>query len=244
MARRSLDQTLELMRTLDRAHGEADVCKAVLNTARRFGAEYVLAGTIPIPGAQPREQRSHVVLEHWPAGWSQRYFSRGYLFRDPAIRRIATDTRPFLWDELEPLCADNPNGQVIMDEAGEFGLKQGLTIPLLTLEGETAGFSLGGERLEVSPEERGMLTLLATYAMGRAIALRESGQSTVEVSLSKRESEALQWAAEGKSEWEIGLLMGISEHGVDKHMRATRRKLGTTNRTHAVAEAIRRGLIN
>jgi LuxR family transcriptional regulator, quorum-sensing system regulator BjaR1 len=37
--------------------------------------------------------------------------------------------------------------------------------------------------------------------------------------------------------------MGISQHGVDKHMRAARLKLRTTSRTHAVAEAIRRGLI-
>ena len=88
-----------------------------------------------------------------------------------------------------------------------------------------------------------MLALVATYALGRAILLRDCG-SKAQVTLSPREREALQWAAEGKSEWEIGEIMGISEHGVDKHMRAARMKLGTTSRTQAVAEAIRIGLIN
>jgi LuxR family quorum sensing-dependent transcriptional regulator len=37
--------------------------------------------------------------------------------------------------------------------------------------------------------------------------------------------------------------MGISQHGVDRHMRFARQKLGATSRTHAVAEAIRRGII-
>ncbi len=61
--------------------------------------------------------------------------------------------------------------------------------------------------------------------------------------LSAREREALQWAAEGKNDWEIGEVMKISEHGADKRMRSVRAKLGAINRTHAVAEAIRRGLI-
>ena len=37
--------------------------------------------------------------------------------------------------------------------------------------------------------------------------------------------------------------MRISEHGVDKHLRAVRRKLGVSTRAHAVAEALRRRLI-
>jgi LuxR family quorum sensing-dependent transcriptional regulator len=61
--------------------------------------------------------------------------------------------------------------------------------------------------------------------------------------LSAREREALQWASEGKDDWEIGEVANISEHGADKLMRSVRVKLGVINRTQAVAEAIRRGLI-
>ncbi|MBA3727555.1 MAG: helix-turn-helix transcriptional regulator, partial [Armatimonadetes bacterium] len=63
------------------------------------------------------------------------------------------------------------------------------------------------------------------------------------INLTAREREALQWAAEGKGDWEIGEVMNISEHGADKPMRSIRVKLGAINRTQAVAEAIRRGLI-
>jgi LuxR family quorum sensing-dependent transcriptional regulator len=73
--------------------------------------------------------------------------------------------------------------------------------------------------------------------------LRGGESEETETRLTRREQEALQWAAEGKNEGEIGEIMNISEHGVDKHMRSVRQKLGTRSRTHAVAEAIRRGLI-
>jgi LuxR family quorum sensing-dependent transcriptional regulator len=64
-----------------------------------------------------------------------------------------------------------------------------------------------------------------------------------EITLSKREQEALQWAAEGKTEWEIGMILGLSEHTAEKFIRSACSKLKAGNRTHAVAQAIRLGLI-
>ena len=242
MSRKEFDQTIEFIQDLDRARTPTEVCEMLLSKVQRFGAEYVLAGTMPIPGMNREQQLSNVSLDRWPSEWSRRYFAHGYVFRDPAIRGVAANIRPFLWDELEPLYRDDLAACRIMGEAGEFRLKRGFTVPLVTLEGEKAGFSLAGEKFEVSPIERGMLVLLANYALGRTLLLRQHDAKPM-VSLSAREREALQWAAEGKSEWEIGEIMGISEHGVDKHMRGARIKLGTTSRTHAVAEGIRRGLI-
>ena len=63
------------------------------------------------------------------------------------------------------------------------------------------------------------------------------------ITLSKREQEVLQWAAEGKTEWEIGLILGVSEHTAGKFIRLAHLKLHAGNRTHAVAQAMRLGLI-
>ena len=159
MSRHSLDLTLTFIRRLDRCRSPAEVCAALLGIAGQYGAEHVLAGTIPVPGTRWRQQRDHVILDFWPTEWSQRYFSHGYLFHDPTIRRIATSTDPFSWGDVEPLCRDDPAARRIMAEAGEFHLNSGFTVPLLTVEGASAGFSLAGRRLEIGPNERGMLTL-------------------------------------------------------------------------------------
>lgn len=53
----------------------------------------------------------------------------------------------------------------------------------------------------------------------------------------------LRWMAEGKSDWEIGVILNVSEHFVDKIARQLRSKLNATNRTQTVATALRQNLI-
>lgn len=244
MSRKSLDQTLEFMQSVDRARTDEELCGSLLQISRRFGFAHVLAGTIPRAGASRTQQLSHVVLADWPDEWARRYFTHGYLFVDPTIRRVSENRGPFFWSELEGDYADDKAARRVMNEAGDFRLRCGLTVPVTTLEGEIAGFSLAGEHADDSPATRGLLTLLATYALARSFQLRRG--AALEPSgppLTQREREALQWAAEGRTDVEIGELMRITEHGVDRHMRSAKKKLATRTRTHAVAEAIRLGWI-
>lgn len=63
-------------------------------------------------------------------------------------------------------------------------------------------------------------------------------------SLTWREREVLWWAAQGKSAWEIGEILHISKRTVDEHTQNAIRKLDATNRTQAVAVALRERLID
>ncbi|TIT89542.1 MAG: helix-turn-helix transcriptional regulator, partial [Mesorhizobium sp.] len=84
-----------------------------------------------------------------------------------------------------------------------------------------------------------------TYAIGRAMQLHTMAGKVVDhIELTPRERECLQWAAVGKSEWEISQILGISEHTSEKHLLNAKSKLGAANRVQAVAEAIRRGYIS
>ena len=70
------------------------------------------------------------------------------------------------------------------------------------------------------------------------------GQSRPETeTLTRRELEVLKWCAAGKSNWAIGEILGISEHGVDFHMRNILRKLDADTRVTAVVKALHGGLI-
>jgi DNA-binding CsgD family transcriptional regulator len=62
-------------------------------------------------------------------------------------------------------------------------------------------------------------------------------------SLTRREAECLGWCAEGKSYWETAVILGISERTVSFHMEAVRSKLDATSNAHAVAMALRAGLL-
>jgi DNA-binding CsgD family transcriptional regulator len=66
---------------------------------------------------------------------------------------------------------------------------------------------------------------------------------TSAVELTAKELECLRWCREGKTNWEIGEIMLVSEKTVEFHLSNIFRKLGVSNRMTAVVMAIQRGLI-
>ena len=211
--RKSLEHTLAFIRDLDRARNLADVSDQVLRHVAPFGAEHLVATTIPGRDSNRREQLAHLLLNRWPEEWENRYASRGYVAHDATIRRVMSSPEPFFWSELAPYVRDDLSARRVMDEATGFNLNEGFTMSLRTLDQQTVLFSLGGRRLEINPDTRGVLTLVANYAISRAIMLNQEAPADKPIVLSAREREALQWASEGKADWEIGEVMNISEHG-------------------------------
>jgi DNA-binding CsgD family transcriptional regulator len=61
--------------------------------------------------------------------------------------------------------------------------------------------------------------------------------------ISTREQSCLAWTAEGKTSEEIGIILDLSPHTVNHYLGSAARKLGASNRMHAVAKALRLGLI-
>ena len=241
MTRKALDQTLDFVRRIDRAQTSDDVCAVLLDTVGCFGFRNILAGMIPAAGLTKRQQEAHVLLKHWPKDWCERYFGSGYLFVDPTIRRVLSGSVPFFWSDIVPACKDDLAGMQVMNEAGDFQLCNGFTVSLVTLECEAAGFSFAGDHIELPPDKRATVQLLANYSLGRTLLLRDNQP---DAPLTRREMDVLRWSAEGKTDWEISVILGVSEHTVDKMGRLVRHKLKTVNRAHTVAEGIRLGIID
>ena len=82
---------------------------------------------------------------------------------------------------------------------------------------------------------------------GAAVAPRRGAKSPAaagqSAELSDREKACLSLAAIGKSSWEIGRILCISENTVIFHIKNAMRKLGTNSRTLAAFKAVELGLI-
>jgi DNA-binding CsgD family transcriptional regulator len=63
------------------------------------------------------------------------------------------------------------------------------------------------------------------------------------VEISAREREVLCWAQQGKTYWEIGCILGISQRTVKFHFARIKAKLDVVSTAHAIAKAMRIGLI-
>ena len=64
-----------------------------------------------------------------------------------------------------------------------------------------------------------------------------------DIVLSPREKEVLTWIKQGKSTWDISVLLKISERTVKFHVSNIMQKLGASTRAHAAAIAIEQGLV-
>lgn len=61
--------------------------------------------------------------------------------------------------------------------------------------------------------------------------------------LTERELECLHWASMGKTSWEIGRIMGVTERTINFHIQNACRKLRARGRQAAIATAYRSGLL-
>ncbi len=65
---------------------------------------------------------------------------------------------------------------------------------------------------------------------------RRPPENDLNVILSQREYEVLQWVAEGKTNFEISILLNIALRTVEKHCENIYKKLGVENRIAAARE--------
>jgi LuxR family transcriptional regulator, quorum-sensing system regulator BjaR1 len=86
------------------------------------------------------------------------------------------------------------------------------------------------------------LSFVANLLYERCAAIRTPLAET-DHNLSARERECLVWTSSGKTSSEIAAILGLSEHTVNHYLSAACQKLGAVNRAHAVAKAIRAGLL-
>lgn len=240
-----LDQTLDVIARIDRAITSQEICDGLTHFTKDFGLDCMIAGTMPSPREHGKAQEQHLLVSEFPVGWMERYLLKDYVHVDPVIRRIQSKLSPFSWHEAMPYVEDETASQatIMLNEASDFNLKAGFAVPMITLDGAIAAVSLGGEKIDLPPTAPAMISMISSFAIGRAIELRSRDQKRRDAGLTPREVECLKWAADGKTEWEISVILSISEHTADKHLYNAHRKLKAANRPQAVANAIRLGLI-
>jgi DNA-binding CsgD family transcriptional regulator len=114
----------------------------------------------------------------------------------------------------------------------------------------------GVDRLAPLPKSGPELTVLVAYTHLFATFVQTAAQSVfgmprrcsakpiATVHLSRREHECLQWAAEGKTAWETGMILSIAEGTVVKILASAIRKLDCANKPQAVVKALRLRLIH
>lgn len=130
--------------------------------------------------------------------------------------------------------------QRLFDEAAEFSIRCGLTIPIVDRRGCMAAVTFAADEpnpifIRVADRYEQALQLMAT-CFHIQVRRKLSGNRTVDgISLTAREYECLQWAARGKSAWDIACILGITRRTAAFHLDNARKKLGVRTKNQAVA---------
>ena len=161
------------------------------------------------------------------------------------MRRAPTLLRPFLWDQLATEQELQSDEHLVLDESREAGLKHGVSVPLFGPLGRVSVVSFASQFDDAEPLHRihHLNALAWQFHIAFTELARPEPNSQPRIDLSNRERDCLRWTAEGKSSWDIGMILNISENTVNFHIKNAMRKLGTTSRTVAVVKAIRLNLI-
>lgn len=198
---------------------------------------YIMAG-LPSRGSSLADL---TIANGWPEAWFQIYEKENFCLVDPVPRHGCTTVQPFEWSEAVYDRDKEPRAHQVMTWATEFGLNYGYCIPL-HYDGGGAMISMAGADPDLDPISKSALQLIGIYAHNRIRALNRPKTQRRGL-LTPRECEILRWAAEGKTAWEISMILDLSERTVKFHLIEASRKLNAVNRTAAVAKALAWGLI-
>ncbi len=98
--------------------------------------------------------------------------------------------------------------------------------------------------LEIALPPEGLYEIHARcFSLFEAVARIRPGETAKFPSISKRELECLKLTANGYTSEEIARLLKLSVHTANQYLTNTAQKLNAVNRMHAVAKALRMGLI-
>lgn len=180
--------------------------------------------------------------------WSLLYTERRFDRVDPVLRHGRTVSGPFRWGDAFGDAAPSRASATFLEAASDFGLVQGVAFACRSRAAPVSTIlSLA------SCDERDFDRMMAIVsAVGPHVheaydRLRPPdllGPARVEgISLTPREREILSWTQDGKTYWEIGQILGISQRTVKYHFERIKAKLDVVTVSHAVAKAMRLGLL-
>ena len=119
----------------------------------------------------------------------------------------------------------------------------GLALPVFADGGAQGFVVLAGARIGVDDALACDLHIRALTLFGTVARMLLSQTGEVPT-MSTRELQCLRLTAQGKTSEEIATALGLSVHTANQYLAETTQKLNAVNRTHAVAKALRLGLID
>ena len=212
---------------------------------RRMGATYLQTRVYRRPAAA-LTSASHwaaggVVKRIAPAGWpGSAAFNYICFDCNPLLGAIREGRTRYRFSDFAP-----KNRRAFgryWEAMSEAGIADALCATSYGADGMIASLHLGFSEQDLAPEEQFAIQMGGLVLTERLMSLANVAASP-HVRLTDRERDSMALVAEGKTDWEIGVILRVSESTARFHVDNARRKMGATNRAQAVARFVSQRLI-
>ena len=228
----------EVLKSRDRDEFQGEL----VGFTRRLGFETVSA-TLVLD--HMLGEAEFITVDNTPRAYKETFQNLQVARRDPVMQHCRRQSVPIIWDQTTYV--REGLGDKWEDQA-KFGYRAGIALALHMPDGRH--FFLGVDRDKPVPTDAKELTrvvadlqLFAVYAHDAALRVLLPTQNPSQPGLTPRELESLRWTMEGKTAWEVGDVLGITERTAALHVNNATHKLGCVNKHQAVLKALRLGLL-
>ncbi|MBP6902751.1 MAG: autoinducer binding domain-containing protein [Burkholderiaceae bacterium] len=218
----------------------------VVRFAQSLGFDTVSAMSVVDHGVG---RSDFVLIDNTPQGYTDAFHDTDSMRRDPVMQHCRRHSMPIIWNQAT--YTEAGLGE-LWEEQARFGYCTGIAMALHLPEGRH--FALGVERSQPLPSDRvelmrlvadlQLFAVMAQDAAARVLVPEPSSGPSDRPVLTPRELEVLRWTMEGKTAWEVGTILGISERTAVLHVNNAMHKLQCSSKHQAVLKALRLGLIH
>jgi LuxR family transcriptional regulator, quorum-sensing system regulator BjaR1 len=220
------------------------------------GAAHALHGALGHHGCTYLQSRGYrrpvdtlTARNHWAAGGFIARYARAGWSGSSAFNYICFDRNPLLDPIRRGLTRYRfsdfaPHGTRdfgdYWEALSEADIADALCATAYGADRRISSFHIGFDRTDFAPQEAESIQMAALLVAEKFIGTIEDDEDEQRPRLTARERDAIAFVAEGKTDWEIATILGISEPTARFHVDNARRKLDAVNRAHAVARFLAR----
>ncbi len=205
----------------------------VENVIRKYGLSFYMVCDFPTVGRP--QLNENIIATNWPHDLLRLNETGDLLLDERLIDNLKTSIMPLFLDH-SPFSSDDSLCELVSVYVCE-RFKDTVAISLYDAKRQHHALILSGH----NPVDGSKLPSLVLELME---AFDRYGRTSENLRLlTMRETECLSWSAAGKSTDETALILDLSFHTVNSHLKTAMQKLEAVTRTQAVATAVRLGLI-
>lgn len=233
----------EVHRACEATETAAGLSAVVDAAARQFGFRWF---ALVDDGDLCKHRSGCLMLTNYPSSWVDEVISARLYRDDPVHAASIRSPTGLCWERVPEIITPTRVQLSVLERGRAHGLTTGYTIPFRIPGERGAFFSIARSKDRPFTYSEAIAAQLIggmAFQKGRAL-IKGRAVKARSGPLSQRQIDCLRLIAAGKTEWEMGKILGLSPSTIHEYVEGARRRYGVKTRSQLVLAAARDGYVS